>query len=265
VQPGYHSMDWEEYFALDAVNASRLTDFSRSPAACRLRMTEPQVQTKAMRMGTAVHVALLEPDDFPTKYRPLLHDGRTTAGKAERAQIAEDQATGLAEEEYAEVLALARSLYTHPRVAALMAQATAREQTAVWTAPRGRLCKARRDLVGPGWICDVKTTSDLDRFSPWQVTDLGYYRQAAWYGWADLVLGGKAPDHCFLAVAQNTPPYECALFRLSDDALAAGQDENRRLLEMYLECEATGRWPRHITELLTAEISAWKMNGRGTL
>ena len=258
--PGFHALSFAEYAAVDAVNASKLSDFARSPAACRLRMTEPEAQTRAMRLGVAVHVALIEPDSFGSLYAPVLHDGRTKAGIAERERVAESGATALSEQEHAEVLAIARSLYTHPRVASLLARATAREQAAVWTAPQGRLCKARRDLVGPGWICDVKTTSDLERFSPWQVTDLGYYRQAAWYAEADRSLTGEAPDHFFLAVAANTPPHESAVFRLSDEAMDAGREENRRLLDLFLECERTGAWPRHVAELLTAEVAFRKMD-----
>jgi exodeoxyribonuclease VIII len=259
MQPGIHKLSWQEYFALDAINNGRLADFRRSPAACRLRLAEPIEPTRAMILGTAVHVALLESERFGETYAPLEFDGRTKEGKAERAANAERGAIGLSSDDYRAALAMAHSLYTHPRVRRLIEQANEVETSAVWGEPaKARLCKSRRDLVGPGWIADVKTTADLDRFSPWAVTDLGYYRQAAWYKWGSEVLGSPV-DHFFLAVVSNTPPYESALFRVADETMAAGQIETQRLLAAYLRCEEMQTWPRHVAELMTATASGARL------
>ena len=259
MEPGFYNLTFEEYLALDAVNAGRLSDFRRSPAACRLRLDEPIEPTRAMVLGTAVHAALLESEHFAERFAFYEFDGRTKEGKKERAEIAESGKVAMAFEDYKAALAMGHSLYTHPRIRALLDAATWKECSVVWTDPQsGRLCKGRPDLVGPGWIADLKTTSELDRFSPWQVTDLGYYRQAAWYAWGAERLG-RVVEHFFFAVVQNDPPFESALYRVADDSLAAGRREMSRLLAMYLESEKLEAWPRHVTELMTAEASAARL------
>ena len=260
LEPGIHKLTFEEYLAVDAVNASRLSDFRRSPAACRLRMDAPDEPTRAMVLGTAVHAALLEADNFGNIFAPFEYDGRTKEGKAERARMEAENVIGLPADDYTAALAMAQSLYTHPRIRRLLDTATGREQSAFWTEPRkGRLCKARRDLVGQHWIADLKTTSDLDRFSPWAVTDLGYYRQAAWYTWGAERLG-ETVEHFFFPVVSNSAPFESALFVLGEESLMAGRREMEKLLAAYLQCEAEGSWPRHVPALLTAEVSGQRLN-----
>jgi len=251
-------LGWPEYLALEAVNHGRLADFARSPAACRLRMSEPEEPTRAMLLGTALHAALFEEETFAERWGFLEHDGRTAAGKQERQQAAERGRQMLTRDDFAAVVEMARSLLTHPRVLPLMLSASAREETAIWRAPQGRLCKARRDLVGPGWIADVKSTSAFERFSPWQVTNFGYYRQAAWYAWGGELLQQPC-EHFFLLVVANSAPFESAVYRLSQEAMRAGRAECERLLELYLACEASGRWPRHVTELLTADVAGLRL------
>lgn len=260
MEPGIHKLSFEEYLAIDAVNASRLSDFRRSPAACKLKMQEPDEPTRAMLLGTAVHAALFESDRFSAIFQPYEFDGRTKEGKAERARMEAESVIGLPAADYSDALAMAQSLYTHPRIRRLIESASDSEQSAFWLEPQqGRLCKARRDLVGPGWIADLKTTSDLDRFTPWQITDLGYYRQAAWYCWGAERLG-ESVQHFFFPVVANSAPFESALFVLGEESLMAGRKEMERLLAAYLQCEAHATWPRHVPALLTADATGQRLN-----
>lgn len=255
MQPGFHTLNFDEYRALDAVNFHRLSDYRRSPAACWLRMQEPQLPTRPQLLGTALHAAILEPKVFTDTFRVQTHDGRTREGKAERADAEARGLILLNSDEYGDVNGMARSLQTHPRASKLLGEATSVEQSALWQAPQGRLCKARRDLVGPGWIADIKTVSNLDRFSPWTLTELGYYRQAAWYSWAEKCLDKPQAEHFFFLVVVSSPPFESQVFRLTENAMQAGKMENDRLLDLYLMSERENRWPRHVAELGEADVS----------
>lgn len=251
---GYHQTTWEDYLKIDAVNFTSLNYFYQSPALCKLRMDVKEEPTRQMIMGAAVHMAVLEPGLFETKFAPVFHDGRTKDGKKERAEIAAEGRAPMPAEDYRSAISMAQSLFTHPRVSRLLSDAIACEQTAVWHM-QGARCKARRDLVGPRWVADVKTCASIDRFSPWTVTDRGYYRQAAWYMDADVVISKTVPEHFFFLVVSNSPPFESAVFRLTDDAIRLGQQENTVLLNGYVECAKTGNWPRHIVELLSADVA----------
>lgn len=255
MKDGRHLISFGEYAAIDAVNASALNWYAKSPAFCRMKMAEAQEPTRAMDLGNAVHFALLEPDRFEREVVYFQHDGRTKDGKKEREDAAADGKIGLRRDDYEAALGMARSLFTHPRVAALWKTVEAVEQTALWTITmqdgkkvRG---KARRDVVGPTWLADVKTAASIDRFSPWAVTDNGYYRQAAWYAEPE----GESLEHFFFFVVQSSAPYESAVFRLADEALRLGKSENERLLAGIVKSSTEGTWPRHVEELLVADVA----------
>lgn len=252
--PGFYTLPWSAYEAIDAVNHSRLAWFAKSPAYCRLRLDEPLAPSRAMLVGVAAHLAFLEPDSLAEAFAVMRFDGRTKDGRAEREAAEARGAARIDAEDLAAALGMAQSAYTHPRVASLLRSCRAKEETAVWIDPEHRvLCKARRDLAGEGWIAEFKTTANLERFSPWTVTDLGYHRQAAWYLAADAALGRDPPLDFFFVVVESSKPYASAVYRLSDDALELGREEIRSLLRGYLLCSERGEWPRHVEPLLTAE------------
>lgn len=255
---GFAKMTLADYLAIKAINNGALSAFARSPAAYKLMMDEgPKEPTPTMVIGSAVHAATLEPEIFTATYSPLEFDGRTREGKAERERIKDENLIPLRIEEYHGVLDMARSFQTHPRIGPMLARATGIEEVAIWSVEAG-LCKSRRDVIGDGWIMELKTTASLDRFVPWQFTDLGYHRQAAWYSWGDELLG-RSVDQFFFAVVANSAPYESAIYRATENALRIGRSENDELLRRLMRCREMGIWPRHIVELLEADVTPAKM------
>ena len=250
MEQGPCTMTWTEYHAVDAVSSTRLRWMARSPAFCKLNMDQPPEPTAPMRLGKIVHQLILEPD---FNIRVSQHDGRTRQGKEDRAVAAQDGLELLTEHEWTAAVAMAESLRTNPRVAALLDRAEALEQSVLWTM-KGRECKARRDAVGDGWILEIKTTSNLDRF-PWQSGSLGYPIQAAWYRMANEESGIKSALSFFFAVVCSTAPYESAVFLL-EDAWQEGKRKALTLFEKYLRCEKSGLWPGHVENLLTLSVRA---------
>lgn len=261
MKDGRYQISFEDYARVEAINASMLNWYARSPAHCRMMLETEREATRSMDVGNAAHFALLEPERFEREVVCFKFDGRTKEGKKERADIANDGKIGLRAEDFDAALGMAGSLFTHPRVKTLWEQRVATEESVIWTdevvlefakdGPRKQKVrkKARRDIVGPGWIADVKTAATIDRFSPWSVTDFGYYRQAAHYAEPDR----DKLEHFFFFVVQSSPPFESAVFRLSDDALRLGREENEVLVTSIARSFDSGNWPRHVTELLIAE------------
>jgi hypothetical protein len=71
---GIHDgMSAADYFALPAANKSGLDDLEKSPLHFFARNLdpnrEPRNETPAMRLGTAIHTAILEPERFAAEYR----------------------------------------------------------------------------------------------------------------------------------------------------------------------------------------------------
>jgi hypothetical protein len=251
---GTYDLPYDEYHMVDAVRHSWLAALSRSPAACRLQMddTDPSKETPSLRMGRALHAATLEPLSFEQQFKQFQHNGNTKSGKEERAELREQGVTGLNETEWASVTGMAESLQTLARFRALLNKATMLEKAFIWTR-KDRKCKSRIDMGRDSvFLCDIKTCSNLKRFSPYHVTDYGYHRQAAWYLSGYQFLGLQVPQHMYFAVVANTPPHESAVFRLTVESMGTGVDEVNNLFEQFLQCERDRKWTRHEENLLTA-------------
>jgi exodeoxyribonuclease VIII len=72
-----------EYHSLPSISKSGLDLIHRAPALYRYRRANPTPQTPAMRWGTLVHTAILEPETMADTYvtAPAV-DRRTKEGKA---------------------------------------------------------------------------------------------------------------------------------------------------------------------------------------
>lgn len=115
-----------------------------SPMHYRYYLTHPRKETPDMLLGTAVHMAVLQPEAFARSYaaKPEGHDGRTTAGKAWLASI---PATTI-------ILSYAEGEAVRGMAEAVRASEVARpylgpgqiEEPIYWTDPdTGILCKGR--------------------------------------------------------------------------------------------------------------------------
>lgn len=70
--PGrYPGVPEDDYFAIDALNASTLKPIARSPAHCRAALLAPRTtDTDTQLVGRLVHCALLEPERLAAAYCP---------------------------------------------------------------------------------------------------------------------------------------------------------------------------------------------------
>lgn len=248
MQHGFIDLTWDEYNAIDAVRSSWLKAMKRSPAACKLAMGDDTVDTKALRMGRALHSVVLEPLAGNVIRKDW--DGRTKEGKKQAADVPKG-AIVLAQDEYSAVYGMAASIRTHPTISKMIAKATFMEQSVLWERS-GRLCKAQIDLGTDHWIADVKSTTDVRKFSPYAVTEYSYHCQAAWYLSGYSFLGITPPEHFYFFVVANTAPYESSVFRLDAESLGQGVDETSKLFDQFLQCEKDDKWTRHETFLRVA-------------
>ncbi len=234
------------YEQIDAVNWTTLREMRRSPLHYRYRCDHPAKETEPMRLGRAVHVAVLEPERFAADY--VVFEGPRRQGKVWEAFEAEAFAAGkeiLKANEHAECCAIAAAVRAHPLAAQYLAQGRA-EQTITWTDPETKLpCKGRLD-----WLCDVpglaalvdlKSTAELDAYRLGaSVARLGHHCQIAFYmrGLRALGLIREAK----LLVVESEAPYDVALFAVAD-ALTAGDEEVGQLLRRVAECRERNEWP----------------------
>lgn len=263
-----------DYHANPAIGASGLKLIDRSPAHYYARYLDPNrpesEPTAAMMMGTATHMAALEPDDFARQYYvlPADHDGRTKAGKELVAYIESTGKTALKNDHWQQIAGMVAAVRVHPFFRKIDGRFQA-EASIFWNdVETGVQCKCRPDImISPcaefpaGIVADLKTTTDarIDAFGR-QAWDLDMLLQAAWYsdGFASAH-DGAIPEFYWIAVEKEAP-YAVSVYRATERLLEYGRRECRRLLDVYAECLASGAWPAYSETVADLMLPAWADN-----
>jgi len=217
-----------------------------------------------MRLGKAIHVAILEPDKFPRLYIGAPHgmDRRTKEGKAIFAELEATQKIILTDDELQACIRIASNVRTNAAASILLEEGTGKsEQSLCWVDKEfGLQCKARLDWLSDdfGIVVDPKSTEDAssEEFRR-SVVRYGYHRQAAWYLDAVEAVTGKRPGLFVFAVFEKTAPYACAFYQPDSEAITRGREENRHLLKIYNKCVTTGSWPGFSDEIQPIGLPAW--------
>lgn len=156
-------MNFSDYLAIDAEHWTALKVILDSPLAYAAAKKAPRVDTAAMAIGRAVHVAVLEPDEFPARYAVIGADfwndpslkRNTKEGKARfadwlaahpedadldadayKSRVFAESNPGkevIPEDAYRRCLQIRDAVRLHPVARAYVADSGANEQTIRWT------------------------------------------------------------------------------------------------------------------------------------
>lgn len=293
VAPGWYAdMPMADYLAIEAMSSSGVEAFRRYPLYFKHNQDNPRPETQGMREGTALHLALLEPEKFKGKYISLGICQATKKGDGQpcynRASVLRkspqnlfwqycgqhDPYKGEPMPEGVEVMpadALERieggrlSVLAHPDARQFFEGKGASELVGIWIDPdTGVLCKLRldRQIDRADHIhADLKFTVDASREGFRRIAGrLGYHRKAAWYrrGLASKELGKPASASVFIAV-ESPKPHGCQTFILDETQLKRVGEDISGLLWRYRECLESGIWPGYDTGLRHLEFAKWDM------
>jgi exodeoxyribonuclease VIII len=238
-----------EYHRLPSISKSGLDLIHRAPALYRYRRANPTPQTAAMRWGTLVHTAILEPETMAERHviAPVC-DRRTKDGKAayEAFQVAAGDREVISEDEAAALESIRAMAHGDPVAGPILAKITHVERSIFWTDTDNQIeCRCRPDaILNNGFILDVKTTTDAsaDSFSR-SIATFRYHVQAAFYSDGYEQEFGEPPKgFAFLAI-EKEPPYLCAVYLIDYKAVLRGRSEYQADLRMLRKCIDTDTWP----------------------
>lgn len=279
----FRGMKLADYHALPVASNSRLRELKRSPAHLLTYLSTKHEDTDATRLGNAVHCVVLEPDDFTARYcvadRCAAMTEKKTQCKNTGLQFHSDAGwlcgthmkgfagfdearSVLKPDDYAACLGIRDSINRLSIARQLLSGDGEMELTAVFPAfETDVLAKARFDRVTPviagGVIADLKTTRDAGRREfERSIYSYGYHRQAALY--LDGAAAVQLPAKHFVHIAiEKEPPYAVAVYRLTEGAIQAGEQELLPLLALYAECVERNEFPAYPDEVQDVALPPW--------
>lgn len=266
-----HGMTMDDYRRAEGVSASDLKNMQRSPAYALLR---PSVSTESQEWGTAVHTAVLEPEQLVKRYRldPMSPKGGYPAGwrnsndyKTQRGQLlAEPGVLGLlTAAEFDGLSQIAENVAQNEIGAKLHDLEGTRESSLFVDDPDGVRRKCRPDWLIPSarMIVDVKTAQD------WRAPAFaraclryGYHLSAAFYIDTFGIDASIDIEHYVFLVVASDAPYEVASYTLDRDSIEQGRKEYRIALREWERCSKSELWPGGASKIEEIRIPDFAIN-----
>jgi hypothetical protein len=266
-----HSADENTLYHADTsrIGKSGLDLIHKAPAYYWAKYLDPNREreepTKALRIGSAFHMLLLEGEKFPHRYA-IMPEFSGTGMKARKEEWLEVNAGKefITADEYDGIQRMRDAVMKHPLVPSLLAQGIAERKT-LWEEPEtGAKCKFKPDWIDTnnGLLVDVKTTADASPAgfgkSCWNYR---YHVQSAFYMDGAEHAGLNVSHFVFIAV-ETTAPYLCAVYYADAEMLEAGRREYLADLRVYLECLRTKEWPGYPTDMKPISLPGWATKSR---
>lgn len=272
------------------LNWSTLRLIATSPKLLAWRVEHPQPESPALRLGRAIHCAILEPEEFPKRW--LVADqcaAKTKAGsRCESSGIlyhsgewycrvrghAPEGAGALPEglemiqlDEIELVRICAENVRAH-RPAVKILSGGKSEQEMEWTdTETGIECRGRVDYLRANDLIDLKSTRrETVREFAMDVARNLYFGQLAWYHDGAIRAGRLPADAArpYIVAVSTVEPYDTMAFQISSATLEAGRILYRDLLQRYARCQAAGWWPGIAPDLETLDLPDWAPGMQGS-
>jgi len=248
-------MNRVQYNALQALNYSGMKEILRSGKHYQEYLNRADEPSKALRIGTMVHAAVLQPNVFQ-KYKPAPDVKRnTTAGKeayALWASMLKDDESVCDADEYE--LALRVSDKMNDIIERLGIKALETEKTVTAT-DRDVLLKSSIDLIADdGYLYDLKTTEDA--------TPQGFLRSVKQYKYnlqaVTYLMNFERhfktrPKGFRFIVVEKDLPTEGAVYELGSGLMADGLAMYEKALKLYSDYDKAGVWPGYSRDIITLD------------
>jgi hypothetical protein len=251
---------------------------------------EPQQQTPAMRMGTLIHTAVLEPDTLATRTMLMPEDAptRPTSRQRDAKKPSESTLEAIAWWDRFEATRAGREIITpdehkaliriqdrvrnHPIAGRLLADGEAEKSYFAKTAVRiidhdtgevtetEELVKCRPDWVtSNGVMVDLKSTESASPSAFGRsVVNYRYFVQPPWYGDIFNTLYGEPPAAFVFIAVEKAWPHAVGVYFSTADQIDMGRDQYRKDLRLIAECKANNRWPDFgSVEALPLALPGW--------
>lgn len=253
-------MTEQEYRQHPAVNKSTLWEMRKSPAHYKYALEHPRPDTPALRFGRALHMAVLQPEEFNQHYVLMPEiDRRTKAGKEEYLRFVEYAGDRelISQDDYETICGMVEAIWAEPEATDLLDGCEC-ETPIFWVDDAtGIECKCRIDAHKAGVVIDLKSCADASTNAFMKdALRYGYDAQAAHYLRGYRAQYGTTADWYFIAV-EKAPPYAVNVIHAGDAFIERGTWTLIDLMDKLKECRDKDSWPGYgKNELILPEWAA---------
>ena len=251
----------EDYHARPEISKSSLDRIHKSIDHYEAPWKPP---TDKMKMGTAFHTLILEPELFDAQFvQGTKLDGRTAEGKKEKKMIEENLKVGqdvLKFHDYENLMRMKEKTEQHPRFKSYFE--SGEPETSIFWEMQGVGCKCRPDwMINDGeYIIDLKTSSDASpkEFSK-SCANFRYHVQDAWYTKGVQVATRKSPTFVFIVI-ENVAPFSVAIYVLDGKSKDEGwmlADKDLRKYVEYKETPPEDRFSGYSPDAVEISLPRW--------
>ena len=248
-----------DYFALPALNISRLKELKRSGLHYQYRLDNPAT-SPSLVLGSAAHCAVLEPERFGRQFAAWSRRSENTGNLCprngqhwEKFQAANIGKEIITEDECNLALAISSAVRQDP-CAARYLEAGDPEVVLEWEADVEDAlkrvtrvpCKGRVDwithLEGVPYLVGLKSARDArPMIFGTSAARLSYHLQWAFYFDGYREITGHEPKLREIVV-ESAPPHDVVVYDIPEDVLYQGRDEYRALMAHLRQCEERQEW-----------------------
>lgn len=249
--------DRKEYRLLPALNQSAAKHLLTSPAHYKAYINTPQEETKALRFGTFVHSAVLEPHTLNDLYATAPDcDRRTKDGKEQwNAFVAANAGKTILD---AEESAIGHLVAAHARMT-LEKHGVKFDATEVMYAVdyNGIPLKAAIDGVAGDYLWDIKTTGIGEATAAGMLKSIRAYRynlQAYWYRLVYELATGKRPLGFRFLFVEKEPPFATAICEVGPELMSWAVADFEKAIATYKACTESGIWPAYPDDVQVIDV-----------
>ena len=242
------AMPAEEYHSKPHLSKGGMVEILKSPAHYQAYRNRKNEQTDAMKFGSALHTAVLEPTLFAARYaiQPEGMKLSTKAGIAWKESLGDREAISF--DDAQDIQGAAKAI--HDSAGKLGFLGGAYEVSYFEDLPVPLKC--RPDVVCGDRLVDIKTTKDVrEKAFQRTVLSFGYHIQAAHY----MAMTG-ATEFVFIAV-ETDPPYAVQVYWLDNNWIEEGMRLRDRAIQIFEECSMVDAWGGYETKLKKLSMPMW--------
>lgn len=244
------------YDGITALNYSGAKELLRSPAHYQSYLNQEREETKALRMGSLIHCAVLQPELLNEKFITAPEcDRRTIQGKETYAAFQSSLKPGMtvvSAEESAECHLIA----SHAKLALERIGVTFDQTELMFTTDHnGVQLKCAIDGVSGDYLWDLKTTEDASPAGILKaIRAYRYNLQAYFYRLCyETAFERRMLGFRFLFI-EKAPPYATAVVEIGPELMSYAVSDFEKALQTYRECTTLNSWPAYPDDVQVIDI-----------